>query len=86
MSTVRMNISLPEALANALRKEIPRRQISQVIAKATEDELALRRRLRAMEELRKLGPAFPHIKDAAKYVHDMRRKDMSLRDKKLGLL
>lgn len=79
----RVNLTLPQHLIDEARK---RGSISKVTANALTEVFARDRRLKAMEELSKLPPANPEIKDAAKYIHDMRRGDMQKRDKKLGLL
>lgn len=85
MNTVRFNITLPKKIADDLR-EIAKPNISKFIAESLEEKIRYEKRMRAIEELKKLPPAFPHIKNAAKYIHNMRQKEDKQRRKKLGQL
>lgn len=80
---VRVNLTLPKDIVDEVRK---RGSISKFAAKSMTETLARERRLKAMEEILAGPPAFSQIKDASKYIHDMRQGDMKRRDKKLGLL
>lgn len=79
----RLNITIPKSLAVTLKETTT--NISKFITVAVTERIAQERRLKAIEELAKLPPAFPEIKNSAKYIHDMRRNEMKKRDKKLGL-
>lgn len=80
---VRVNLTLPKEIVDEVRKK---GSISKFAAETMSEALARERRLKAMEEILAGPPSFTHIKDAAKYIHDMRREDAKKRDKKLGLI
>jgi hypothetical protein len=84
-STMRVTISVPRDLINELKSSISLGSISKFLVEAARKELTMIRREKALKELEKLPPAFPEIKDAAQYVHEMRRRDDEHRNKKLGL-
>ena len=80
---IRINITIPKNLIDELEKEVPPRGKSGFIAKAIEEKLERERREKAFIELRDAPPAFTHIKDAAKYVSQMRKNEDKIRNKKL---
>lgn len=78
---VHVNLTLPKRLVDAARKK---GSISKYTATLMDRDQAWERKLEAIEALKKLPPANPEIKDAAKYVHDMRQENEK-RLKRLGI-
>jgi metal-responsive CopG/Arc/MetJ family transcriptional regulator len=79
----RVNITIPKDLIDELEKEVPNRGKSRFITKAIKEKLARERREKAFMEIHDAPSAFPHIKNTAKYVSQMRKKDDEIRNRKL---
>lgn len=58
--------------------------MSRFLAEAAEEKMRKEKRERALKELLEAPPAFPHIKNSAKWVHNLRRRDLK-RLKSLGI-
>lgn len=81
---VRMNISLPNYLVKEIKNTIPSRKISKFISEAATEKMERLRREEAFQQLLAGPPAFPQIKDSAKWVRELRRNDLK-RLKRLGI-
>ncbi len=79
---IRVNLTLPKDIIAYLKRHTA--NMSQYISEAVGERIAHEKRMRALETLRKHGPAFPHIKDASAYVHDLRGEDEE-RAERLGI-
>jgi len=80
---VRLNITVPKDIADYVRQSTA--NISKYIAETIGERRAREKRLRAMNALQQMPPAFPDIKDASAYVRGLRQEDKE-RDRRLGLL
>jgi hypothetical protein len=80
---VRVNLTLPKDIVDEARKK---GSISKFAAESMSEVLSREKRLKAMEEILAGKPTFTQIKDASKYIHNMRKREQRERDKKLGLI
>ncbi len=80
----RLNILVPTETVNRLKKIAPARGMGKFLTEAAEEKMRREEKEKAFKELLALPPAFPQIKNSAKWVHDMRRKDLR-RMKRLGI-
>ena len=81
----RISATIRKSTLENYRKAVPNPNVSKVVEEALTEQVAREKRRKAMEELRKLGPAFPDIEDASAWVRELRAIDLE-RDKRLGLL
>jgi len=81
----RLNILVPTETYKKLKEVAPKRGVGKFMIEATEKEIRRAEVEKALKEIRAMPPAFPHIKDSAKWVHDMRRRDLK-RMKRLGII
>ena len=75
-NTVRINISLPADLVKDLKKRTSPRGVSRFLAEAAKEKIKVMEREQAFKELLAGPPAFPTIKDSAKWVRNLRRLDL----------
>jgi transcriptional regulator NrdR family protein len=85
VTTVRVNITVPEMVWSELEQEIPQRGKSAFISKAIEEKLRSKKREKALKKLASLPPTFVDISDASQYIREMRQKDDKKRNSKLAL-
>jgi hypothetical protein len=85
MVTTRLNISVPKDFVKRVKEFAPNGNVSKFIVESTEGELAKKEREAAMSFFDDVGPLFPEIKNSAKYVHELRKKDATHRMKKIGI-
>lgn len=83
-NAVRINISIPFELAKDLKKISPKRGVSKFLSEAAEEKIRRDKREKALEELLAGPPAFLDIKDSAKWVRNLRRRDLR-RLERLGI-
>lgn len=69
---VRMNITIPEALATHLKKSLPSRSISRFLAEAAREKMESMEKEKALKELLAAPSSFRKIKDSVKYVRKLR--------------
>lgn len=81
---VRVNVSLPFELVKDLKKISPKRGVSKFLSEAAEEKMRRDKREKALKELLAGPPAFPDIRDSAKWVRDLRKRDLG-RLKRLGI-
>ena len=81
---IRMNVSFPKELVDALKVTVPTRGISKFLSEAAKEKIAKLKKEKALKELLEAPPAFTKIKDSIKYIREMRRLD-NKRLKRLGL-
>lgn len=81
----RLNILVPTETYKKLKKIAPKRGIGKYMTEAAEEKIRRAEIEKILKEMRAMPPAFPHIKNAAKWVHDMRRRDLK-RMKRLGII
>ena len=81
-SYTRLNISAPKAFVEELKLLVSPRNISKFLVEAGKDKILEERKKEARKLLSEAAPLFPTIKDAAKYVHDLRRQDTAHRMRK----
>jgi len=81
---VRVNVSMPSDLVKELREKVPSRGMSKFISDAAREKVESMSREDALKELLSGPPAFPQIKNSAKWVRELRRNDLK-RLKRLGL-
>jgi hypothetical protein len=84
MNYTRVNISMPKDFFRRLKRLVPNGKISAFLVEAGEEKLRTKEVQKAMDELRNSPPAFPEIKDSAKWVREL-RKENEKRMKRLGL-
>jgi len=80
-----MNISVPKDFPEKLKAFVPDGNVSKYIVKTMEEKIAYEEKMAALKFFEDAGPLFPHIKDSAKYVRDLRREETKHRMKKAGL-
>ena len=71
-TTTRMNISAPTWFVEKLKRTVGNRNMSKFLVAAGEEKLRRKERLQALEEVRRFGPTFTEIDDAAAYVRTLR--------------
>lgn len=82
---VRVTFTMPEEVVNQLDDELTEGNKSRFATEAMQKEIAYKKRIRALKGLAELPPAFPHIKDAAEYIREMRQQEGKDRNAHLGL-
>jgi hypothetical protein len=85
MATARLNISVPKEFIERMKAFAPNGNVSKFIMESVEEKIAEEEKKEALKFFADTGPLFPHIKDSAKYVHDIRQKDTKHRAKKIGI-
>lgn len=80
---IKVTFSIPKHIIEDLKHNTE--NMSRYVSEAIAEKRAYEKRIKAIEELRKLGPAFPEIEDASAWVQELREGDLE-RDKRLGLL
>lgn len=85
MNAVRVNITIPKHVIDILKHTVAGRGMSRFIAQAIEEKIKREHREKAIKTLAQMPPAFPEIKDAAEYIHTIRREDDKHRLKNLDI-
>jgi hypothetical protein len=80
----RITVTVRKSNLENYRKVVDNPNVSKLLDDTLAEKIAYERRMKAMEELRKLGPAFPAIEDASAYVRAMREEDEE-RAQRLGI-
>ncbi|HBQ51069.1 hypothetical protein A3B42_03630 [Candidatus Daviesbacteria bacterium RIFCSPLOWO2_01_FULL_38_10] len=83
-NAVRINVSLPFELVKDLKRYSKPRELSKFLAVAAEEKITKDKREKALKELLAGPPAFLDIRDSAKWVRNLRRRDLK-RLKRLGI-
>ena len=83
-STLRINISFPSELVKDIKKRVAEGEFSKFLADAAREKIESMERDMALKKLLNSKPAFPRIKNASKWVRDLRSKDTD-RLKRFGI-
>ena len=81
---IRVNISAPRTFVEELKLLMPTGSISRFFVEAGREKIEREKRVRAVKELRRGGPALPDIVDSAAYVRRIRAESEERRTR-LGL-
>jgi len=74
-TTVRLNVSLPKPIVEALKRNMRARTASGFIAAAIEEKLAREQREEAWNHFLTLPPTLTQIADPVQWVDDLRAED-----------
>jgi hypothetical protein len=84
INVVRYSINADKVFDTQLRREVGKGEITAFFLEAAHKELARRRREKALQELKGIGPLFPHIQNSTQWVRELRDTDEE-RMNKLGI-